>query len=72
MDGQEDSLDLASRLFSILLELCEVEVFLLSWPGPSHGNILRAAPEAALAIALEGISCDWLERKQMKSRLCIL
>ena len=35
MDGQEDSLDLASRLSSILLELCEVGVFLLSWPEPS-------------------------------------
>ena len=71
MDGQEDNLNLASRLSSILLELCEVEVFLLSWPGPSHitvlfssdlpgKNILPAAAEAALAIALEGISCDWL------------
>ena len=30
MDGQEGSLDLTSRLSSLLLELCEVEVFLLS------------------------------------------
>ena len=36
VEGQEDTLDLASRLSSLLLELCEVEVFLLSWPGPSQ------------------------------------
>ena len=32
VEGREDSLDLASRVSSILLELCELEVFLLSWP----------------------------------------
>ena len=45
VDGREDSLDLASRVSSILLELCELEVFLLSWPGQSQpsspGSSLR-------------------------------
>ena len=38
VDGQEGSLDLAKRLSSILLELCEVKVFLFSWPGPSQSS----------------------------------
>ena len=58
--------DLASRVSSILMELCELEVFLLSWPG-RHSLLLLGAPqeniplavaEAALAIVLEGISCE--------------
>ena len=40
--------------------------------GAPQENIPPAVAEAALAIALEGISCDWLWCKQMKSRLCIL
>ena len=80
VDGREDSLDLASRVSSILLELGELEVFLLSWPGPSQSSSPGSSPgkyssdlaEASLAIALEGISCDWLWCKQMKSCLCIL
>ena len=28
--------DLASRVSCILMELCELEVFLFSWPEPSH------------------------------------
>jgi hypothetical protein len=44
VDRQEDSLDFASRLSSILLELCEVEVFLLSWPGQSQSSYPRTSP----------------------------
>ena len=65
MDWQKDSLDIASWVSSILLELCELEVFLLSWPGPSQSSSPGSSPgiyssvaEAALAIALEGISCE--------------
>ena len=60
--------DLASRVSSILMELCELEVFLLSCPGQSRDsplllgapkdNIPLAVAEAALDIALEGISCE--------------
>ena len=66
VDWSKDSLDLASRVSSMLLKLCELEVFLLSWPGPSQSfspgssqeNISPAVAEAALAIAFEGISFD--------------
>ena len=58
--------DLASRVSSILMELCELEMFLLSWPEPSQssspgsypGNIPLAVADAALAIVLEGISFE--------------
>ena len=43
VDRQEDSLDFASRLSSILLELCEVEVFLLSWLGQSQSSYPRTS-----------------------------
>ena len=36
--------DLASRVSSILMELCELEVFLLSWPGPSQSSSLESSP----------------------------
>ena len=80
VDGQENSLDLASRVSSILLELSELELFLLSWPGPSQscspgsspGKYSSCRSRSSLAIALEGISCYWLCCSQMKSHLCIL
>ena len=40
--------------------------------GAPKENIPPAVVEAALAIALEGFSCDWLQCKPMKSCLCIL
>ena len=40
--------------------------------GAPQENIPPTVAEAALAIALEGISCDWLWCKHMKSCLCIL
>ena len=36
--------DLASRVSSILMELCELEVFLLSWPGPSQSSSPGSSP----------------------------
>ena len=66
--GWEDSLDLASRVSSILLSCAGWRCF--SSPGQGRHNplllvapqenILPAVVEAALAIDLEGISCDWL------------
>ena len=44
VDWQKDSLDLASRVSSILLELCELEMFLLSWPGPSQSSSPGSSP----------------------------
>ena len=41
VNWRKDSLDLASKVSSILLELCELEVFLLSWPGPSQSSSPR-------------------------------
>ena len=38
VDWQKDSLHLASMVSFILLELCELDVFLLSWPGPSQSS----------------------------------
>ena len=63
VDWRKDSLDLASRVSSILLELCKLEVFLLSWHSPlllgvPQENVPLPVAEAALAIALEGISCE--------------
>ena len=65
---------------SVLLELGELEGFLLSWPGPSESfapgssseNIPLAVAEASLAIALKGIYCDWLWCKQIISCVCIM
>ena len=36
--------DLASRVSSILMELCELEVFLLSWPEPSQSSSPGSSP----------------------------
>ena len=37
-------LDLASRVSSILLKLCTLEVFLLFWPGPLQSSSLGSSP----------------------------
>ena len=44
VDWRKDSLDLASRVSSILLELCELEVFILSWQGPSQSSSPGSSP----------------------------
>ena len=59
VDRLEDSLNLAIRVSSILLELCKLEGRLLLL-GATQENIPHAVAEAALAIALEGISDEWL------------
>ena len=73
--------DLASRVSSILMELCELEVFLLSWPEPSQSSSPGSSPEKyssgrnrsfSLQLYWRAFLVNWLVCKQMRSCLCIL
>ena len=81
MDCQKEILDLASRVSSILLELCELEVFLLSWPEPSQSASTGSSPGKYSSGRSRSCPCHcigghflWIgyDVKKMKSCLCIL